>query len=209
MSLDSASLDAWHMSMSLRNCGTNCLLVPCHALSSGSHINAALSALFTAPHNDFFESCNIVFNKGGPISCHECIILEPDDTPPSTPPSSAIPPPSLPSPSTPNSSSSAVPPTPSCPKHTIHPPIPDDDPHYNISSYGHHANIADVEAPKLKTYDKVMASLDAAEWLAACKEEMRTWKDLDIYDIVPQPKGRKVIGSKWVFHVKWGPNGTI
>jgi len=30
-----------------------------------------------------------------------------------------------------------------------------------------------------------MASLDAAEWLAACEEEMQTWKNLDIYDVVP------------------------
>ena len=33
------------------------------------------------------------------------------------------------------------------------------------------------------------ASPDAAEWLAACQEEMRTWKDLDVYDVVPRPKG--------------------
>jgi len=54
-----------------------------------------------------------------------------------------------------------------------------------------------------------MASPDAAEWLTACEEEMRTWKDLDVYDVVPRPKGCKIIGSKWVFRVKWGPNGSI
>jgi hypothetical protein len=58
-------------------------------------------------------------------------------------------------------------------------------------------------------YNEAMASPDVPEWLAACKEEMRTWKDLDIYNIVPQPKGHKVIGSKWVFHIKQGPNGSI
>ena len=76
-------------------------------------------------------------------------------------------------------------------------------------SYGHCANVANVKAPELKTYNEAMASLDAAEWLSACKEEMWTWKDLDVYDVVPWPKGHKVIGSKWVFHVKWGPDGTI
>ena len=54
-----------------------------------------------------------------------------------------------------------------------------------------------------------MASSNAVEWLAACEEEIRTWKDLDVYDIVPRPKGRKIIGSKWVFRVKRGPDGTI
>jgi hypothetical protein len=58
-------------------------------------------------------------------------------------------------------------------------------------------------------YNKAMASPDTPEWLAACKEEMQTWKDLDVYNIIPQPKGRKVIGSKWVFHVKQGPNRSI
>ena len=67
--------------------------------------------------------------------------------------------------------------------------------------------LADTSEPK--TYNEAMASPDAPEWLAACKEEMRTWKDLDVYDIVPQPKGRKVIGSKWAFRVKRGPDGSI
>jgi hypothetical protein len=54
-----------------------------------------------------------------------------------------------------------------------------------------------------------MASPDTAEWLAACEEEMWTWKDLDVYDVVPRPKGRKIIGSKWVFRIKWGPDSSI
>ena len=54
-----------------------------------------------------------------------------------------------------------------------------------------------------------MASPDTAEWLATCKEEMRMWKDLDVYDVVPWLKGHKVIRSKWVFCIKWGPDGSI
>ena len=30
-----------------------------------------------------------------------------------------------------------------------------------------------------------------------------------MYKVVPCPKGRKVVGSKWVFHIKWGPDGAI
>jgi hypothetical protein len=52
-------------------------------------------------------------------------------------------------------------------------------------SYGYHTNIADAKAPELKMYDEAIASPDATEWLAACKEEMQTWKNLDIYDVVP------------------------
>jgi len=126
------------------------------------------------PTQKFIESCDVVFNKGGPTSRHECIILEPDDTP-------------LPSPS-PN----PVTATPLC-----------------VSSYGHRANVTLADASELKTYNEAMASPDASEWLAACKEEMQTWKELEVYDIIPQPKGHKVIGSKWVFHIKWGPNRSI
>jgi reverse transcriptase-like protein len=32
---------------------------------------------------------------------------------------------------------------------------------------------------------------------------------MGIYEVVPHPKGRKVVGSKWVFHIKCGPDGTI
>jgi hypothetical protein len=146
--------------------------------------------LIHRPIQKFLESCNIVFNEGGPSPRHERIILEPnDDTPlPSPPPNPAAP---------------------SRPKRATCPPVQDDDPCYDVSSYGHRANIVLTDASEPKTYNKAMASPDAPKWLTACEEEMRTWKDLDVYNIVPQPKGRKVIGSKWVFHVKWGPNGSI
>jgi hypothetical protein len=56
-----------------------------------------------------------------------------------------------------------------------------------------------------------MASPDVLKWLTACKEEMCMWKDMDIYNIVPCPKGHKVIGSKWVFCfcIKQGPDRSI
>jgi len=32
---------------------------------------------------------------------------------------------------------------------------------------------------------------------------------MGVYEIVPQPKGCKVIGSKWVFWIKRGPDGSV
>jgi len=69
--------------------------------------------------------------------------------------------------------------------------------------------MADAKAPELKTYNEAMASPDAVKWLTAYEDKMCTWKNLDVYDIVPQPKGQKVIGSKWVFCIKRGPDGSI
>jgi len=133
------------------------------------------------PLHKFIESHDIIFDEGGPHNTpyQERIVLETDATDDSTPP------PSLPSSPTPMLFPSIT----SCPKHTIHPPISDNDLHYNISSYSHHANITNANIPKPKTYDEAMASLDAAEWLAACYNKMQTWKHLDVYNIVPQPKG--------------------
>ncbi len=93
-------------------------------------------------------------------------------------------------------------PSDSRPKRTICPPVPNDDPHYNVSSYSHCANLTDAETPEPKTYDEAMASPDTIEWLVACEDKMQTWKQLDMYNVVPWPKGRKIVGSKWVFHVK-------
>jgi hypothetical protein len=70
------------------------------------------------PTQKFLESCDVIFNEGGPSPHHEHIILEPDDNTP------------LPSPS-PN------PAAPLRPKCATRPPVRDDDPHYNVSSYRH------------------------------------------------------------------------
>ena len=96
-----------------------------------------------------------------------------------------------------------------CPKHNIRPPILDDNPQYNVSSYSPRTNLADADTPEPKTYDKAMASPNAIKWLAACEDEMRTWKQLNVYNVIPRPKGQKIVSSKWVFHVKQGPDGTI
>jgi len=107
------------------------------------------------PTQKFIESCDIVFDEGGPTPRHKRIILEPDDD---------APPPS-PSPN---------PATPSRPKHATHPPIQDDDPCYDISSYRHWANVALADAAEPKMYNEAMASPDTSEWLTACEEEMWT-----------------------------------
>jgi len=54
-----------------------------------------------------------------------------------------------------------------------------------------------------------MSCTDAAEWFAACEEELRTFRKMEVYEDVDQPVNRKVVGSKWVFRIKWGPNGKI
>jgi hypothetical protein len=156
--------------------------------------------LMHRPTCKFIESRDVVFDEGGG---QERIILEPNIDNPSNSIDSTADPPTSPTLTPPTMSSNP------CPKCTTRPPIPDDDPRYNVSFYGPRANLANAEAPEPKTYDKAMASLDAIKWLAAYEDKMQTWKQLDVYDVIPWPKGRKIVGSKWVFHVKQGPDGTI
>ena len=162
------------------------------------------------PTHKFLESCDVVFDEGGPIPCHERIILKPDNTPSllnPIPPTTS--PATTPTPSTTLTSIPSIPSTSFHPKRATHPPIPDVDLCYSISSYGHCANVANAEAPKPKIYDEAMASLNTGEWLAACEKKMHTWQNLDVYDIIPRLKGHRIVGSKWVFHIKHGPDGSV
>jgi hypothetical protein len=60
-----------------------------------------------------------------------------------------------------------------------------------------------------RTYAQAMARTDAAEWEVACEAERRAFECMGLYEVVPRPKGRKVVGSKWVFRIKRGPDGEI
>jgi hypothetical protein len=102
------------------------------------------------------------------------------------------------------------------PKRTTHTLIRDDDPHYSVSSYGtrkRHAEKAKVAhtdvTGDLRTYAQAMAHPDAAEWEVACEAEHRAFEHMGVYEVVPCLKGRKVVGSKWVFCIKRGPDGEI
>ena len=181
-----------HVPKQLQNKLSACSL-PCTFL--GFAPNHSAFRLIHRPSRKFLKSYNVIFNKGGLTLCHKHIILEPNVTPPIPAPIPAPPP--------------TVSPTSLHPKHTTCPPAPDNDPQYNLSSYGHCTNIVQADAPEPKTYAEAIASPDALTWLTMYKEEMRMFKNMDIYDIVPWPKGHKIIGSKWVFRIKWGPDSSI
>src|SRR5712671_7923560 len=54
-----------------------------------------------------------------------------------------------------------------------------------------------------------MSHPDTAEWEAACEDEHCTFEHMGVYEVIPCPKDRKVMGSKWVFHIKQGPDNSI
>jgi len=117
---------------------------------------------------------------------------------------------------------------------TTRTPIHDDDDPFTTSSYTHkakapvatppiattgievilddseHAHAAQVTSnDDLFTYADAMSRTDAAKWFAACEEELCMFRKMEVYKDVNWPANRKVIGRKWVFCIKWGPNGEI
>jgi hypothetical protein len=102
------------------------------------------------------------------------------------------------------------------PKRTMHMPICDNGLHYSVSSYGtrkRHAEKAKVAhadvTGNLCTYAQAMARPDAAEWEVACEAKRCAFEHMGVYKVIPHLKGRKVVGSKWVFCIKQGPDGEI
>ncbi len=106
-------------------------------------------------------------------------------------------------------------PTLSRPKRASRIPVRGDDPRYSVSSYGprarsERASLARVETmPDPKTYAEAMKRPDADMCDAACEEEKRSFEIMGVYDVVPRPENRKILGSKWVLRIKRGPDGTI
>jgi len=187
------------------------------------------------PSRRFIESRDVVFNEGGPAPRFERITIEhncapnsattgpnPLPRPPSLPPQPAPPQPQVPS----QASQPIAPPIPPelpaptvttvRPKRNVCVPVRDDDPCYNVSSYklrprtAEHTSVARTDsASEPKTYAEAMARPDAAMWEAACEEERKSFEAMEVFKVVPRPDHKKVVGSKWVYCEKRGPNGSI
>lgn len=180
------------------------------------------------PTRRFLESRDVVFDEGG---IPTRVTLEHNVPTPVAPsaavsastPQTIITPPPEPAnetPSAPQSNEEHAPtPTPvpiTRPKRITRAPVRDDDDRYAVSSYrlrkrpDEHARVAKIDdAGDPRTYAEAMMRPDATEWEAACEAEKRVFEHMGVYEVVPRPKGRKVVGSRWVFRIKRGPDGAI
>lgn len=69
-----------------------------------------------------------------------------------------------------------------------------------------------LEQKTPQTYRAALDSEDAAEWLAAMKNEFNGCVEQDTWELVPRsslPKGTNIIPVKWVFKIKTDENGKI
>ena len=68
-------------------------------------------------------------------------------------------------------------------------------------------NLSLTEAPS--TYREAVTSPKKAKWNTVMKTEMKYLQENQVWDLVELPKGRKTVGSKWVFKVKTGADGSV
>ena len=57
-----------------------------------------------------------------------------------------------------------------------------------------------------KSIKEAISSPEKSQWEKAMKQSLR---ENEVWDLVKLPKGRKAIGSKWVYKVKTGADGLI
>ena len=59
------------------------------------------------------------------------------------------------------------------------------------------------------SYEEAMRSARSSEWLEAMKDEMKSMKLNDVWDLEEIPKGAKTVGCKWVYKTKYDSRGNI
>ncbi len=56
------------------------------------------------------------------------------------------------------------------------------------------------------TYQDAIASPDSDKWREAMELEMKALKDNETFELTTLPEGRKAVGSRWVYDLKFNPN---
>jgi transposase InsO family protein len=75
------------------------------------------------------------------------------------------------------------------------------------SYYGmEHSHLSVQKEPV--SIEEATTSPESSKWTQAMEAEMKSLKDNDVWELVKLPAGKKAVGSKWVYKVKTGPDGT-
>ena len=59
------------------------------------------------------------------------------------------------------------------------------------------------------TYKQATRSTNVDDWQTAMETEMKALKENDVFSVVPLPKDKKLVGSRWVYSVKDKPDGSV
>jgi hypothetical protein len=66
-----------------------------------------------------------------------------------------------------------------------------------------------VSLTSIRIPERLEEAMINPKWLEAMKIEMEALEKSHTWQLVELPKGRKIVGCKWVFIVKYGPTGLI
>jgi len=48
-----------------------------------------------------------------------------------------------------------------------------------------------------------------SDWNKAMDEELKSLEENDDWDVIPKPRGRKIVASRWAFKAKGNAHGQI
>ena len=71
------------------------------------------------------------------------------------------------------------------------------------------ASVATADAEKPTTIDETLNGANSKQWLMATQSEFNSLKQNQTWDLIDLPPGKNIIGSKWTFKHKRGPDGEI
>ena len=57
--------------------------------------------------------------------------------------------------------------------------------------------------------EEVLSTPEKAHWVKAMEKGMKSLQENEVWDLVELPRGRKPVGSKWVFKVKTDEDGNV
>jgi hypothetical protein len=63
--------------------------------------------------------------------------------------------------------------------------------------------------PAPRTFKQAMKSPDAAKWLQAAKTEYNGIIKMNVFELVPRPNDKNIVGSTWNFRVKLDDKGNV
>ena len=75
--------------------------------------------------------------------------------------------------------------------------------------YGVEANTVNMLQNEPACIDDVLQSPKKDKWINAMEQELKSLKENKVWELVELPKDQKIIGSKWVYKLKSGPDGSI
>ena len=59
------------------------------------------------------------------------------------------------------------------------------------------------------TLSQAMKRPDWDQWLAAIKEELKSLGEFNTFEVCELPPGKRAVGSKYVFKIKYTPMGAL